>query len=415
MLFRLASIAVAVALAMAAGEALGQPEPPPKRLNFQGVAYGFSLNGDDGFSLTTTLIRFLTKGALESADVFGTLSASQATGGDIAVEIDPSQGGIDEKNLRAVFPALRIFSANQAINVARGPEPGSSPPRTLAEGVALIEARRDAAARPFIEQTLADPSVSPRLKALAYRMRGILRARATTDSLDQPTLDGDRARISGLEDIDRAASLAPDDLETALVKSEILDGLGANQEALAGLRSLPDPVRDVWRIGFSVRVLMQMGRFEEALAAEDEIAKRNHGSVGMSYRYNRGLILLRLERFDDAAREFKQGLAWSPNYWPAYVGRACAFAKQGRLQEAERDYAEGRRLMLAQAAKRAVPQPSRVEQWMLRAGPKLQSALASNPHAPDDIPCMPIAPGRERSPLLLGRAGAGATPPKPGP
>ena len=410
----LATMAAALALSMTAVDALGQSEQAPPRLTFVGVAYDFDLKRD-GFGLSTTGIRFLTNGTLLNSDVLGALRGSFATGGTIGVEFDPSQGDIDEKKLRAVFPALRILTAHEALRISRGPETGATPQRGLAEGVALTEARRNAAALPFIERALADPSLSPRIKSLAYRMRGELRSRAATDSADQPTLEGDRARVSGLRDLSRALELAPDDQETALQRSLILASLGADEEAIHGLRPMSDPERDYVRIFLVSATLVHMGRFAEALEVWDELAKHNPSNgLGMSYRYTRGTILIGLGRFEDASREFTSGLRQQPKYWPAYVGRACAWAKAGRLREAEKDYTEGRTLMLAEAPAKAGSRRAQQMQWMLQAGPKLESAMARSPNAPDDSPCMPTS-HRQRSPLLDEGATAAAAQPTPAP
>ncbi len=402
--------AVALGLSAAAVPAVGQPQQPPGSLTFVGVAYDFNL-ARDGFSLSTTVIRFLTKGTLENSDVLNTLHGSYVTGGSIAVEVDPSQGAIDEKSLRAVFPARRILTVHEAINVARGPMPAATPQRTLAEGVALAEAGRGSAALPFLERALADPSLSPRAKSLAYRIRGELRFRSAIGSLQAATPESDLARVGALDDLDRAAALAPDDTETAFERSLVLESLGADEEAVAALRPMSDPARDNQRILLATRWLMHMGKFADALTVWDELAKHPPSNgLGMGYRYGRGQILIGLNRLDEASDEFSLGLR-KEDYWPAYLGRACASAKKGRLQEAERDYAKARTLMLAQGSGGL---SSRDVQWALQAGPKLESAVASRPNAPDDSPCLPIS-HRERSLLMPEKASVGAAPAKPAP
>ncbi len=395
-----AAIASALALGLCtASGARAAEATPPQRLTFVGAAYGFSLD-HDGFSLNTTVIRFLTRGTLENVDVLETLRFSARTGATLGVEIDPSQGDVDEKSLRATFPALHIITRGENLNIARGPDPGVPTPRgMLAEGVALAEAHRDSAALPFIEQAIADPTLSPRLKSLAYRLRGQLRFRSATGFPGKPTPEGDRARVAGLDDLDRAASLAPDDAETALVRSEFLASLGANEEALAGLRPSPDPERDFTRITLAARLLMQMGRFSEALSAVDDVRRLYPTALGMAYHYNRGQALLGLGRYQDAIGDFTEGLKTQPGYSSAYFERACAQAKLGRLEDARKDVENAANAM--GPSFKARPQAERAA-WLDQTMTKLVADVRKDAGGPG--PCLDEP--RARSPLLDQRASA---------
>jgi tetratricopeptide (TPR) repeat protein len=83
-------------------------------------------------------------------------------------------------------------------------------------------------------------------------------------------------------------------------------------------------------------VLSKLERFEEALADLDKAIalKPDHADA----HHNRGTTLLDLRRFDEALAEFRQAIALRPDYAQAYYSRGTAYLTLARIDEALADF-----------------------------------------------------------------------------
>jgi hypothetical protein len=81
----------------------------------------------------------------------------------------------------------------------------------------------------------------------------------------------------------------------------------------------------------------EAGRFDEALAILDELAK--DGSTQPAQVYDlRGCIYLEQQKYDDAISAFKSAHYVDPNFFPTRIHHADALLRQGKWEEARDMY-----------------------------------------------------------------------------
>jgi tetratricopeptide (TPR) repeat protein len=210
---------------------------------------------------------------------------------------------------------------------------------SLGRGIAHLEAQRPEPAIRLLTQALAGGALSDAARILALRSRGQAQQYLVEDGRNEPTTESDRTLLAAIRDFRAWQALEPASLDPLDREADILQSLGAYDEALAIYRRLRDEQQDGWfwpsiKIAATYRL---MGDHLRALGTLDELARRPRGWEGMTYRFHRGWTLVRLGRYADAEATFTVGLESQPDFGWAHVGRACARSAQGKLADALAD------------------------------------------------------------------------------
>ena len=162
------------------------------------------------------------------------------------------------------------------------------------------------------------------------------------------SLEADRLRAAALADYRALAELEPDDVEHQFAIAGALEDLGGYAEARAVYeRILAKWPEEDFRVSVRFGALHRInGEYEQALDALNQLVARNGPQEGMKFHYHRGWTLSLLGRFDEAIRDFSEGLRMQPDYAWAYLRRACAYAAIARPAEALADVREAKRMIL---------------------------------------------------------------------
>ncbi|HEY0313280.1 MAG TPA: tetratricopeptide repeat protein [Allosphingosinicella sp.] len=190
------------------------------------------------------------------------------------------------------------------------------------------------------------------LPAAAPAKKLFLTVRAQNDTLVADTRPrgsrgADEALVASLTDYRALAALDPKDVEHQFDIAGALLDLGAYAEARAVYDAIlarwPD---EAYRISVRIGALHRaQGQYDKALQSLNDLIARSGPQEGMKFHYHRGWTLSLLGRYDEAIREFGEGLKGQPDYSAAYLLRGCAYAGIGRLKDALADFEESARLL----------------------------------------------------------------------
>ena len=344
---------------------------------------------------------------------WSTLMASNRSGSSVTVRYDGEAGYIDAATSQATFAVRELVSDGRAVAKIRAKalpaRAGREKPAAeaaLARAVALLGHGDHATAREAAGRALATEGLEPRVTALALKTRANAAAQEAEQAL-APGPTRDALILAALADYEAWRELAPDDAEATYRIATALLALGAYDESLTIYRALTrNEDTDVfWAyIGLGAAYRAR-GENVKALAVLDELTAALGPQKSMPYRYHRGWTLTELGRLDEAEKEFAEGLRSQSGFPWARIRRACVMARLGRLDEALADQDHGVRLLReAQAGRAPSPRQTYEMSWATREAARLREAAAADPKAKLDLACDSgwddASRRRERSPLL---------------
>lgn len=217
-------------------------------------------------------------------------------------------------------------------------------------GIALHAESRHRDAREELDRALATQVLAPHQRGLALGARGDL---FSFMAYEESGPGRDHYFVKALEDFVRAQALLPDADNIALAHADMLEALGAHDEALVVLE---DAARRFIQADFLPRIrkvglLRALGRYEESLAEFDAMKSHEGKRMGMMYHCHHGWTLQLLKRHQLAIDAFTAGMEMQTDYVWAYVGRGCAHAALNSWQDAVGDFNVGLNVYLRRAAK----------------------------------------------------------------
>jgi tetratricopeptide (TPR) repeat protein len=347
-------------------------------------------------------------------EVVKALKASTATGRAVSVHyfVDGATFGMGESKPSFIVHDITYdghnIAAEQTLPAqAAGPAPSDRDKAAaqLAEGIALAGDADAAPSRRALSAAIDSTALEQSLKALALKTRAELN---DGDALQNwmPGNDRDKLFIASLADARAWQSLSPADSHAAAAVARALAVLGAYDEAIALYRDMIRnwPQQNFWQEIRIAAIYRTMGRYDRSLAELDTLAKSGDGN-GMGYHYHRGWTLSAAGRYGEAVAEFTEGLKDQPDFGGAFMRRACALARTGKLKEAIADERETIK-SLSGFGNDTPPSPSlRHDQDRSAEILKtLETAYARDANAVSDAPCTGYwdwgDDGRTRSPLL---------------
>jgi tetratricopeptide (TPR) repeat protein len=149
--------------------------------------------------------------------------------------------------------------------------------------------------------------------------------------------------LAALRDYQKLDTMRSPSSESRLDTGIILEELGDYDGAEAQYNAIPrasegDDFRATIRLAAVARA---RGQLDRSLELINGLAVRHGPQTGMRYHYHRGWTLNAMGRFDEAIVDFTAGLETQPDYYWAYLRRACAYAGSGRLEYALSDLESG--------------------------------------------------------------------------
>lgn len=251
---------------------------------------------------------------------------------------------------------------------------------SVMRGLAYYQSNDPNSARPLLDAGLANTAVAGALKVLAFHARATMtHDGALTDF--PPGAERDRALAASLADAKSWIALAPDDVDAAMLRALIVDQLGAPELAIAAYQDIATRWPD-WK-PLAYRRLAghdrEWGKPEKALEWLDKVAAIPGQMEGMAYHYHRGGALDLLGRFDESIAEYTAGLAYQPDYTGAFWRRSCAYAAEGRLQNALEDFHRFQKLQASFQSGPITPARRFDEKREAEVDALLTSAVAATP------------------------------------
>ena len=259
----------------------------------------------------------------------------------------------------------------------------------LGRGIAYLELQRLEPAIRLLSQALAGDALSEPARILALRSRGEAQQHLVEDRRNDPTVESDRTLLAAIKDFRAWQALEPASLDPLDKEADILQSLGAYDEALDIYRRLRDQQQDKWfwpsiKIAATYRL---MGDHLRALGTLDELERRPRGWDGAAYRYHRGWTLVRLGRYADAEATFTVGLEAQPDFGWAHVGRACARSAQGKLVDALADLEHAVADLELPDGIGNTPRQQRDLEQTRSVAKMLRGVVANPPEVPPKEPC----------------------------
>jgi len=97
------------------------------------------------------------------------------------------------------------------------------------------------------------------------------------------------------------------------------------------------------RLAYETALLMQQGRFEEALARNRRALTRNP-ILAEGVHYHIALLLARQGKWDEAIAEYHEAIRQKPKVAAIHIGLAHALFQKGRFEKATKEYHEALRI-----------------------------------------------------------------------
>lgn len=410
-----------VLAAIAAGCATGpeqtaerQRASQPETLTSYGIAADGGTEGQEvWFKLAKTDQRFVfdKERTPDVAAITDILDASSSSGRSLRVTFDLASATFDTGQDKPSYVVREIEYEGRTVAGMVGARRSTMAPSraeaALARGIALYNGTHFAPAIAELDAALGGDALKADRRALALATRGQARVDAISATGNEVTTKRDRTLVAALEDFRAWGALAAGDNEPLFKQAEALRDLGAYDEALVIYEAMPtdDPNDAYWnalRIGATYRT---KGEFDKALAAIDALAKTGVVPEGMAWHYHRGWTLHKMGRHDEAIREFTTGLETQPDFSGAFIYRACANLRVGRLAAALDDRRQAQAIMAFTWKDQEMPWLAKDEvevgERMIAA---LEGAIARGSTGPLDVPCVSETDygdrKRERSRLL---------------
>ena len=351
----------------------------------------------------------------DAAAVLAMVKASNDTGRSISVHyfVDGAQlaAGADMPTYR--IHDLTYDNKTVPIEASVPPaDPGAAvSPRDaaahrLATGIALDGDADATAARRALGDAIDSKTLEPGLVALALKTRSWVNY---YDGLQNwpAGLNRDKLFMAALSDARAWQALEPDRAGAASRVAEVLSDLGAYDESIAASRDAIErwPDEMFWNEIRIARLERRRGNYQAALSALDDIVWRAGQQTGMPWHYHRGRTYLLLGQYQDAVNEFTAGLKDQPDYDGAFMVRACALGRLGRMADALADWKQ----VVAsrkQYGNDTPPSPGAKHdnERVAAVAAALEAAVAHDPQTPTDVACTGFwdwgEDNRTRSPLL---------------
>jgi len=322
-----------IATAVAAS---AKAEPASEIVPIQGVVDHYLGQPVTQIFLVNQKIKLLmdTSKVQDVGAVRGVFDASLREGRTITFDMDPDSGSFGSDGLPTYVLRDVIFDGRTVTGdtVTRSTGKPTPPELDVLQGIAFAEGSSPDRALVNLNAALADSSISLTSRTWALRYRGNVDAFKALGFM-HPGPQRDALLISGLKDVKAWETLAPEDIKGAYAEAEIMQSLGAYDDALDIYTSIYKrwPHQHFWTLIDEGIVYREMGLPSLALDALGEIAAEGGDTSGMPYHYHRGWTLSELGRYDEAVREFTDGMSAQPDYAWAYAKRGCAFAAMGEL------------------------------------------------------------------------------------
>jgi tetratricopeptide (TPR) repeat protein len=336
------------------------------------------------------------------------LNGAREAGTAVHLRFDGNRGRVDPKAGTVDYPLCAVLLDDLVFEpetrCAAADEPRlPSGEAALTLGMAQLAAGKTAAAASLLARAGSSPN--PAFRKL------LLNARAdAAEGLAWTEVPGsekaDRQWLAALTDHRAEAELSPDDIEIQLSIGQVLDRLGAYDEARTLYeRQLSRHPDEEYRLRVRIgAIYRQQGDQVRALDQLNQLVAHNGPQTGMRYHYHRGWTLTRLKRFDEAVAEFTQGMKEQPDYAWAYLRRSCAYASLGEIDDARKDMAQA--IAQMESDLRAYESPTlRFDLQRARiVAAELDTASRAGSHAPLPDTCRGFwgadDEARPRSPLL---------------
>lgn len=330
----------------------------------------------------------------------------------IIVGFDPSGGTIDLASASPFFRAAGIDLDQERVVLDPPTTPLDRSPlnapaaRSLAEGVGRKFSGDWDGAKASLEQALPDPTLPPALKALAYANLADMAEQRADGDHHPGEVEYDRLLVEALGDYRAEQAESPPTAGMALRIAVLLAELGDYDDALrdTDAAAAKFPNEGLWTAVTLATIRRGQGRYEDSLAALDQLA-RTKGPMGdMPFHYHRGWTLLEMGRDAEAADEFTTGLRFQPDYAWALARRACAYGRLGRLKDALTDARAAAGVIASQPHERTFARDVSNLAWAQAVVAELSAAVAAGQPARVDSACHGIwsdgVTRRDPSPLL---------------
>jgi len=133
-------------------------------------------------------------------------------------------------------------------------------------------------------------------------------------------------------------------------RRDLTEALAWINEAIAISTLLPDPELRAFKLGFDLNgralIELRLGRVDEAFAlveraialADEGLPPDRHPIHRLVLRANRGQLLIKKGRLEEALAEFDAAIAADPGYPDYYIDRGNLLHQMGRLDAARADY-----------------------------------------------------------------------------
>jgi tetratricopeptide (TPR) repeat protein len=314
---------------------------------------------------------------------------------EIIVGFDPSGGTIDPASASPYFRAARIdFEQDRVVLDAPNtpldrPTLNTPAAKSLAAGVGLRYSGDWDAAKAALDRALSDSALPPALKVLAYSNLAQMAEQRADGDYHPGTIGYDQLLIEALGDYraEQAVGLplVGMTLRVAVLLAELGDYDDAIEETGAAAPKYPDGA--LWTAITVAMIRRGQGRYDDSLAALDQLARAKGPMGGMAFHYHRGWTLLEMGRNAEAADEFTTGLKFQPDYAWALAKRACAYGRLGRLKDALADARAVAEVIANRPHERSFVREAVNRDWAQTVVADLSAAVAAGKPARIDSAC----------------------------
>ena len=337
----------AVALARSEQPALAQTAADPAPFRSIGTYTASNEGPTEWFEMWNSRMRFVVdrKDRDQVDKLVEIINASNEQGRSMHVIYDPSRARFNAEARRLEYPICSVTFNEQSFQSAhpcgpasRARTPSSKSPESLvATALALGDSWEPATAVPLLDQAIST-GMDATLLAIALKARA---EALNTLAAYQPAASaaGDALYLRALQDFRRLDQLEPGSISTKLDIGDVLQSLGdydAGEAVYAALSK--ESESDDFRVTLTQSALARAaGKPQRSLDLLNGLIERHGAQENMRFLYHRGWTLTDLARFDEAIADFTNGIRSQPDYPYAYIRRACAYGRIGRLDYAIAD------------------------------------------------------------------------------